>query len=1404
MAFNVVKSAHGGVASTSTTISYTPAAAGDSLVIALIIGTSVTTLPTVAVSDTVNGSWTIDHVYFPGSGNSNGITHATASINGISASAITITVTITHGTAFDYQLMEVSGGALAYDGGSSGGAFGSSASATVSTPTLSSAAELLIVTEQNSGTAGSLTTGHGWNALTIATQMADNSAWQAVASTSSVSATYTLTSNLWTIFIAAYTGAYTFYTANRQAPISGAGTSTTPTLAYTSNPQAGDFLWAAIAMERLSALTVSSITDTQGNTWAHAVSEDNATTGTTQRHLEIWYCLQALGGGSSNTVTFHFSGNSIYGVVIHDVDLNGAYVSALDQTAVNLGTTGTPSAIGTTATLSQASEYAVAAATSSVNTALTSPLPWVAGSHTVSAPMVASEAFEVGNTAPISGSFTGGGSGVWVGCVATFEITQIVVVTPSASDSATTGDAASESNLAPISESRSDSAVTADAASAIVTASVSITDTATSGDVSSETVSAPESVTDIASSVDSGSEVINLSANLTDTASAADAGSQAVTASESITDSATTGDAAGAVATPGTVTVNPSQTDSAAAADSGTSAVSVALSQTDSNAMSDTGSIAVTASESVVDSVTAGDAASLSVTAPISRTDSVAAGDSETEAAAALLSQTDSVTTGDAGNETVNLTASAADSAAANDLGSAAVSLSTSVTNSVTSSDAGSAAPATFGSIIDTAVTGDAPSLTVSVPEAVIDSSATGDAASASISLSTTLTDTSAAGDNGTMSLAGFVSPVLTDSASAADTGSETVTAPVNLTDSLVTSDSESSAVSLFISQTDSALTNDAASAAVSVSLSQTDSDAVNDSATTVLFPPSNQVFDSAAAGDAGSEAVSLTQTVTDSAVTNDAASAVVSLSLNQTDTSATTDSTAETLFPPSNQAADSAAAGDTSSEAISVNLNVTDLTAANDASSSVISLSLNQTDSITASDVASALALAPSATVGTAADSAGTSDSASIAITVNALLTDSAAGLDTSSAAVSLQEQNDSLTQGLVGYWNLDDNLNDQSGNGHVGAWTGPLNFAPGKINDGIQLSGSNYVRVPAISGLGAVQSKSFWVYITGPVTGNQYFWDEGSNNNWVQCFISHIRCGTSVGSGFFDSNATVAVNQWYHIVVVSDGVTLYLYINGVLDKFAANAGNSSPSNLTFGSSSGANPLTGFMDEIGLWNRPLIPSEVWALYNNGLGLYPIDAAATNDLGSTAIQVNQLVSDSAGASDSATSAVSALPSAFDQATSTDQAASTAGVIIAVTTAGITGDVATSGVTATSLTTDSGTAADSASTSALPPLPPSSVGDSSGTGDTSGSTVHVNLSGADTAAATDQTGVQELFASLYLFIVPMAGPISLVALTATGQFVIPEASPSVGVTAMASPAKSVTPIGGAVVFNARVG
>jgi len=211
------------------------------------------------------------------------------------------------------------------------------------------------------------------------------------------------------------------------------------------------------------------------------------------------------------------------------------------------------------------------------------------------------------------------------------------------------------------------------------------------------------------------------------------------------------------------------------------------------------------------------------------------------------------------------------------------------------------------------------------------------------------------------------------------------------------------------------------------------------------------------------------------------------------------------------------------------------------------------------------------------------------------------------SGTAVSFGGESDKwMSDGLVGYWKMDeaswngttDEVVDSSGKGNHGVRSGDATTAGGKFGKGGTFDGSGdyvYSSDDVLSGA-SEYSISFWMnrdssssgigYIMY-LGGLPYVYSDDSNGH-----LRHRANDTNLNS------SNLSDDTWYHVVVMNDGSTSKIYINGELDAQAADTiGNHSEVYIGRNGSSGNSYFYGKLDEIRVYNRALSPREVKKLY---------------------------------------------------------------------------------------------------------------------------------------------------------------------------------------------------------------
>jgi hypothetical protein len=209
----------------------------------------------------------------------------------------------------------------------------------------------------------------------------------------------------------------------------------------------------------------------------------------------------------------------------------------------------------------------------------------------------------------------------------------------------------------------------------------------------------------------------------------------------------------------------------------------------------------------------------------------------------------------------------------------------------------------------------------------------------------------------------------------------------------------------------------------------------------------------------------------------------------------------------------------------------------------------------------------------------------------------------------------------GLTGYWKFDEGagttIGDSSGHGNTGTLISAPTWTSGKLGGALNFNGSSaYVNLGNPSSLSTSGSVtvSAWVNLANTsgiktiagrwgLPSSQHSYKIASIGGKFYMDVS----GSGSGDNYLQTNTTLAVGRWYHVVgVYTAGVspTLNVYVNGVLDNGVMTG--SVPSSLYVGSSAveigrdSTNLFNGSIDDVRVYNRALSAAEVQALYNTG------------------------------------------------------------------------------------------------------------------------------------------------------------------------------------------------------------
>ena len=241
-------------------------------------------------------------------------------------------------------------------------------------------------------------------------------------------------------------------------------------------------------------------------------------------------------------------------------------------------------------------------------------------------------------------------------------------------------------------------------------------------------------------------------------------------------------------------------------------------------------------------------------------------------------------------------------------------------------------------------------------------------------------------------------------------------------------------------------------------------------------------------------------------------------------------------------------------------------------------------------------------------------------------------------------------ITNGLVGWWKLDGNATDSSGNGSNGTLVGGPTFTNGQIDQAVNLNGtSQYVNVGTPSALNNLPALSIsaWIkpdslsnpgnFIVGKTHGETpmftgwLFRTENPSGNRNSLYFSADFNRNLNDQGFDPGQDLIAVaeenvikvGEWNHVVVTWDGSKIAanakFYVKGSLvgkspthDKDINGDGTRSDDSyrpLIIGAyDQPYAPFDGLMDDVRIYNRVLSAAEIQAIYANSFGNIIVNA----------------------------------------------------------------------------------------------------------------------------------------------------------------------------------------------------
>src|SRR3989344_810106 len=229
-----------------------------------------------------------------------------------------------------------------------------------------------------------------------------------------------------------------------------------------------------------------------------------------------------------------------------------------------------------------------------------------------------------------------------------------------------------------------------------------------------------------------------------------------------------------------------------------------------------------------------------------------------------------------------------------------------------------------------------------------------------------------------------------------------------------------------------------------------------------------------------------------------------------------------------------------------------------------------------------------------------------------------SKAGGNEGASAVLGATNQQNLSNGLVGYWKMDEGawadvaseVVDSSGNALHGRGKNGATTTGGKFGNGGAFDGTNDYATIADSDTLSPTNKSLSAWVKFGALGTNDIIVYKSSEYGLSYGFTDAGCTASrfnfafYGGGWYCANSTTAPSTgvWYHVQGTYDGTNIRLYINGALEATTTvNAPSNNATAFDIGSYSvdaTAYAFNGTVDEVRLYNRALSPAEVSQLYN--------------------------------------------------------------------------------------------------------------------------------------------------------------------------------------------------------------
>ena len=206
----------------------------------------------------------------------------------------------------------------------------------------------------------------------------------------------------------------------------------------------------------------------------------------------------------------------------------------------------------------------------------------------------------------------------------------------------------------------------------------------------------------------------------------------------------------------------------------------------------------------------------------------------------------------------------------------------------------------------------------------------------------------------------------------------------------------------------------------------------------------------------------------------------------------------------------------------------------------------------------------------------------------------------------LSLTRAADAQEPGLVGWWRLDGNANDSSGDNNRGTLAGDPQWVAGQVGGALNFDGADdHVDCgngPSLNITGQITITA-WIYPTGTGSSTlpRIVDKSDGTGGATPGFKLYLRSADnyvftlSAGGIFFNSGGSANLNTWNYVAFVVTGTQWKLFLNGVWEEWSQSAIVSSSTNPLFIGNSPAGPrhFQGMIDDVRVYSRALTAEEV-------------------------------------------------------------------------------------------------------------------------------------------------------------------------------------------------------------------